>query len=320
MSKLSYMLFGGTSMPTTGPLLSGLFSWVEAFKMFGKNGARFASLSKDTLENYDIVHVNFTPGASTYALAVRDRLGAHSDTKVILNVDFAVGMWNTIDPFILKKVCEAADYLFHVEPVGAIRLERLTGRDVETMPHPVDVKALMARRSEVIENRAIACHYHRYNNTWDPYYYATMNLRKDYDDVRTVLFGTMDSEKSRTVAMNSMFDETIQRMGFEEYIKMFSACFASLDTTPDYTYGRSVVEAAALGIPTVACSGMEAAHRCFPELVVDRWTDDFAMEEGLRRVLEDDSFTEDVVKYATEAVKYYDLRPCVERMTEMIEN
>ena len=119
MNKLSYMLFGGTSMPTTGPLLSGLFSWVEAFQMFGKNGARFASMSKDTLENYDIVHVNFTPGAATYALAIRDRLGEHSSTKLVLNVDFAVGMWNTIDPYILKKVCEAADYLFHVEPMGA---------------------------------------------------------------------------------------------------------------------------------------------------------------------------------------------------------
>ena len=188
------------------------------------------------------------------------------------------------------------------------------------MPHPVDVKALMARRSTVLENRTIACHYHRYNNTWDPYYYATMNLRKEYDDVRTVLFGAIDSEKSRTVAMNSMFDETVQRIGFEDYIKMFSTCFASLDTTPDYTYGRSVVEAAALGIPTVACAGMDAAHRCFPELIVDRWTDDYAMEANLRSILDDEETAARVVKYATDAVKYYDLRQCVERMTAMIEN
>ena len=188
------------------------------------------------------------------------------------------------------------------------------------MPHPVDVKALMARRQTTLENRVIACHYHRYNNTWDPYYYATMNLRKDYDDVRTVLFGAVDSEKSRTVPMNSMFDETITRMGFEEYIKMFSTCFASLDTSPDYTYGRSVVEAAALGIPTVACKNMEAASRCFPALTVREWADD--SDDGIQT--KNRYWTtmnrEDVVKYATEAVKYYDLKPCVERMTELVEN
>ena len=109
MNKLSYMLFGGFDMPTTGPLLSGLFSWANAFQMFGKKGVRAASLSKDSLEDFDIVHVNFTPGAATYASAIRDRLGDHSSTKLVLNVDFAVGMWNTIDPYVLKHVCEAAD-------------------------------------------------------------------------------------------------------------------------------------------------------------------------------------------------------------------
>lgn len=318
VNKPKYLLFGGYDLDQSGPLLSGLFLWPEVFKRYGGGGDHYATLAKDHLEKYDVIGVNYTPGASSYVAAIRERLGDHSSTKIVMNVDFAIGMWNTIDPYNLRINAGMADALFHVEPMGAQRLSRFLGRPVTCMPHPVDIDGIKKLKVQELQTMAIGCQYHRYNNTWDPYFYATHGLRQEFPLMRTVLFGLITTEKSRTVPLNAMFDEVIERTTFSQYLKMLSTCYIAMDITPDFTFGRGVVEAAALGVPVIGSNTIEAARRCFPDLVVN-WHDDEGMEKLARELLNDEGWLAEIGTRGMKEAEYYNMKNSYDRMLLALE-
>jgi hypothetical protein len=253
-------------------MVPGLFQWSVAFEKFGKGGVMSADIHKHSLENFDVVHVNYTPGNDSYIAAIRNALGKKSDTKIIANVDFATGMWNRLDPYVTKSMLEQADMVFHVESNGANRIRRLlseeTKNKVFTIPHPVNTKEIQ-RAAKTEREPVIACQYHRYMDSWQDYWWGLMEIRKQYPDYKVILMNYTAPEGGRgRVPIVSMFDEVIGRQKYFEYIKMLSNVEINIDITSDYTYGRGVVDAAALGVPTIGSCTIEAMKTVFKDTMV----------------------------------------------------
>ena len=313
--RISYCLFSGIDLPEGSDeiVLSGLFSWVPAFREFGKSGTTSTDLACDSLEQYDVIHVNYTPKNASYVAAIRDSIGFDSDTKIVVNVDYAINMWSSIDPFVMRQQLALADVVFHVEPVGAARLSRFLDRKVYTVPHPVDVGGVKKYQKPTSLPTIVACQYHRYMYTWSSYFYATYQTRKKFG-VRTAL---MNHSGDTAVALDSMFDAVVGRMPYPAYLQALADCYINVDLAPDYTYGRGVVEAAALGVPTVGSEWISAIRRLFPTLAVSPHNDR-DIRQRLEELLTNPDQAAYIAKNAMDSCEYYNLENSCDRLTRVV--
>jgi len=318
--KLSYMLYSGKMSDDVYTMVPGLFQWSVAFEKFGKGGTLSADIHRHSLENYDVVHVNYTPRNDSYIAAIRNALGEKSDTKIIANVDYAVGMWNSMDPHIMKAMLEKADMIFHVEPVGAGRIRNLVKEEMKknvfTIPHPVNTTEIQKMASEDREP-VIACQYHRYLDSWQDYWWGLKEIREIYKDHKVVLMNYTAPEKRGRVPIVCMFDEVLGRMKYFEYLKLLSHVTINIDITPDYTYGRGVVDAAALGVPTIGSKTISAAQMLFGSLMVESGRDNDVKQKCIN-LLEDDKFYEYIANDAGQTCDYYSLEKSYNRMVDAI--
>lgn len=317
MTRRSYCLFSGMDAIESGNrlVLGGLFAWEKAFHVYGSRGYKSANLVKDLLEEFDLIHVNYTPRNASYIAAIRDSLGDHSDTKIIAQVDYSVGLWNSIDPLVMRQQLGLADFVFHVEPVGASILSDYLGRTVPVIPHPVDVSGIVDyRQKQPSMPPIVSCQYHRYMYTWHPYYYGTYKSRRDYG-VRVALMNYTDGA---VVPLDGFFDEVIGRGPYEGYIGALSHVFTNIDITPDYTFGRGIVESAALGVPTIGSISVRAANHIWPELAVPPY-DVVQIKRVLECLFTDPEFSSAMSKQGIERSWFYSLENSYDRLVSSLE-
>lgn len=324
-AKMKYMLYSG-EVEGDDVFISGLFQWRNAFQKFGRGGELSVRIDKDAMEEFDIVHVNYTPANPTYITSLRNELGK-SDTKLIVNVDYAINMWNTLNPHVMKQQLDNADLVFHVESNGAERLSRLLGKNVPTMPHPVDIDSLKAfRKNERFP--LVTCQYHRYFDTWCEYYYGLDILRKkngQYEEYMDTTFPNID-----VVLMNhsagglkgsrkgDLFTKVQERVGYAEYIIQQANALINIDITHDYTYGRGVVDCAALGVPTIGSRTIEAQRRIWPMLAVEPGND-ADLRYKTYMLLTNDTLRDELKLEGEKVCEYYSLESSYIRMIEEVE-
>jgi glycosyltransferase involved in cell wall biosynthesis len=315
-NKLSYMLYSGKIEGDKRLFVGGLFQWVTAFERYGKFGEMNSCVKREIMENFDIVHVNYTARNATYLSALREELGEHSSTKLVANVDYGTMMWNKIDPFVMKDQLSRADHIFHVETEGADRLEKLLNRNVSVIPHPINIEDIKkgVKRERV---PIISCQYHRYADTWCEYYYGLMGIRQEYDiDIILMNYSPPDGKKIE-VPLVCMFNDLTDRMNYPQYIEYLSRMLINVDVTYDHTYGRGVVEAAALKVPTIGSTSIEAIQRLYPELAISPGSDEM-MRNAVRAMLDDDETREKVAQRGFEDCDFYSQQHCYEMMKEMV--
>lgn len=290
--------------------MSGLLCWPKAFEIFGRKGVKSANTAKDHLEQFDVIHTNYTPSNPSYISALRESLG-DSDTKIIVNVDFAIGMWSNIDPYVMKDQLLKADMVFHVEPVGAEVLQEFLGIPVHTIPHPSDISRIKEFRQSTSFPPIVACQYHRYLYTWHPYFYAL----RSFPELLSALMNV--SPPQPNVPLDSYFNEVFTRTRYEEYLTMLGGSFINIDLTPDYTYGRGIVDAAALGVPTIGSMSCAAAMHIWPELAVQPY---FVpdIKRNIERLITDPEFAGEMSRRGTELSEYYNLENSYHRMAECL--
>lgn len=322
--KLKYILIGDNkgrdhlnAAPEDSRLqLSGLYQWANAFKRFGKGGTIDALWRREDLEEYDIVHINMTPSNLQHISVIRDELGESSSTKIVCNVDLDVAHWSVNYSYYMTSLVrelEKADILFHVESTGANVLSHLMDRKVHVCPHPVDVSGIYDHMKK--EREPIAgIMFHRYTGESMVPYIA---LRKI--PLRRVLFGYTPIGKQAAVANAGMYDDILPHQGFNTHIEELSKMFLGCDLYNGFTYGRAVVEMAALAIPTVASNTIEAARHLFPETAVNPF-DTKGAEEKFKRIISDPDFADSVLLTAAEKRSMYGLENRYRAFCEMIES
>ena len=318
--KYSYILIGddrgrNIARKQGRLMLAGLYQWSSAFDRYGKCGTVDTLWRKDDLEKYSIVHVNYTPSNIQLPTVVREELGTSSSTKLVVNVDIDVRYWGanwsySITEFI--RELRLADCVFHVEPHGADMLSHLLDRRVHVCPHPVDVSGLYDYIDKEREPM-VATVFHRYTADILPSYIAQKNL-----PLRRVLFGYTPVGKQSAVANAGMFDQILPYQDYEAHIGELKKAAFGCDLYAGYSYGRAVVEFAALGIPAVVSSTIAASRRLFPYTTVDPF-DTRTAERRFEELLQNDDMCDDVISTAHSACKYYSLENSYSRFVEMIE-
>jgi aromatic ring-cleaving dioxygenase len=319
VKRLKYLIWSGAPIDVNSKikLPSGLFMWVNAFRQHGLSGDANCTLTKEFLEGFDLIHTNWTPAAASYISGIRNVLGDHSSTKIIANVDHAIGMWGGINPFTMVQELKMADFVFHVEPYGAAGIGQLMGKEIPVIPHPVDVEWIKTQRKPTDEPIVITCHYHRYLETWSEYFRATWRLRQKYPELRTVLLGVSEPPKL-TVGINPMFTNALTRMPFENFIDFLSRAYLNMSVTVDSTYGRDIVEAAALGVPTVGSRSIAAMRYIWPKQAFAS-VDTLSMEKELDKMILDADYTAKLSEQGTERSEFYSIKRSHNRMVRELE-
>jgi glycosyltransferase involved in cell wall biosynthesis len=313
MNKLSYCLIGdpvaANRAKNDDVMISGLWQWSRAFDKYGEKGEADLIRRCEDLEKYDIVHINMTGGNLSLPQMVRDELGDGSDTKLVVNVDFDVAQWGAIwnYPTMLIDATNCADMLFHVESAGAKIISHALGRAVHTLPHPVDVIGIdLYKKTE--REATITTMWHRYiPDCMLPY------LAQKYIPLYRVLLGYRG--KMPTL---SMYDHVYQPQSFTDSIDVMSCSTFGCDLYPGRSYGRSVIEYAALAVPCVCSNTIEASCRCFPDLAVDPY-DIQGAHERFKMLMDDDDKLVEVYTYAYEAAGYYSQKNCYNRFVNALE-
>lgn len=290
--------------------LTGLYSWTKAFR----GDAKFIpGVDKDIAEKYDIIHMNMTPGNMGVPLKLREILGKDSSTKIVMNVDYAYEMWQNnfkvLD--VMFHELNRADMIFHVEPIGAKILEHNLKRKVHVIPHPADIKHIKARKKPPSELWFGTMH-HRYDigTAWISPYLAM----KDIPNIQKVLLGvTPDID-----VPSYEFDQVFQRVNFEEGLNFMSNCIVGCDPFSYHSYGRCVIEWAAMGIPVVGSERISAMHRLFPDLVVEP-NDVSKMHTHFKNLYYHPDLAEELGAQAREKSEYYSLDNCRSMVLEALE-
>jgi glycosyltransferase involved in cell wall biosynthesis len=205
--------------------------------------------------------------------------------------------------------------VFHVESRGAARIGRILNKPIPCIPHPVDVTKIKLFRKQPFEIPTITCQYHRYWGTWSVYYYATRNI----PEIQTILCN-LGGNLPQRVSFEVYFGEVVGATHHQTYIdKYLSKAYINLDVTPDKTYGRGLVEAAALGLPTISNTTNEAATRIFPEIMINDQDDDVAMHDTLEKLLFNTEFAKDMSDKGLERCEYYNYKNSYKRMLIALE-
>lgn len=314
MNKLSYCMIGDPAAidrikKDDDVVLSGLWQWSLSFDKYGKKGDVRLLRRKEELEEYDIIHINMTAGNLALPQMVHDELGDDSSTKLVANVDFDVVQWgaNWQYPTLLTKAIDCADMIFHVESTGANILEHVLNRNIHTLPHPVDVVGL-DKYKKTDREPTITTMWHRYIPDCTLPYFA----QKDIGLYR-VLLGY-----SGKVPTLSMYDFVYPLRDYISTIETISSSKFGCDLYPGRTFGRSIVEFAALAVPCVCSNTIESSNRCFPDISIDPF-DIKKAHEIYTNLIDDDEKYVSAFTYAYEAAGYYSQENSFNRFIECIE-
>ena len=312
--KLSYVLIGDPmavagTMTKKEPMLSGLWLWSVAFDRYGKRGDVRLIRSKEELEEYDIVHINLTAGDLALPLMIRDELGSSSSTKLVVNMDFDPMLWGQVwdYPKFVEKALQAADMVFQVDSIGAGYIERMINRKVYCLPHPVDVDGL-DKYKKIDREPTIVTMWNRYIPDCTTAYYAQRDV-----PAFKILLGYRGK-----IHNIGMFDKVFGYIPFLNAIEIMSRAKFGYDMYMGYSYGRTVVEFAALAVPCICSNTIEAARKLFPSTSVHP-LDIKKQHELFWKLIKDDEEYIRVFKFAYDAAKEYKLKNSYEKMVSAIE-
>jgi len=315
--KKSYLLTGDKVAERKWPQvkseplsLTGLWLTAKAFNKYGKKGEIRMVIDRSELEEFDIVAVNLTGGNLPLPQVLREELGTDSDTKLVVNIDFQVDNWDSIwtYPILVAKALEAADLVFHVEPVGAAFLEHALKRRVYVLPHPVDLEGL-DRIKKTERDPTIVTVYHRHSGGITTPYFAQKGL-----PLYRILLGYIGGK----VPASAMYDLALGYMPFRDAMEIMSKAKFGYHVHHGYTVGRAICEFAALCVPCICSNTCEACRRLFPSLSTAPF-DIKRQHDLIEKLIEDDDKYVESFMYAYKEVDYYSLENCYKRMCRAVE-
>lgn len=107
------------------------------------------------------------------------------------------------------------------------------------------------------------------------------------------------------------------RLDWQPYFVEHSANHIGIHLDDRATWGRFSLDCAAAGMPCVSTSGSHTQRILFPDLTVEYWEIEKAVSL-YHRLLEDTAFRSEVVDYAREQIKQFDIAPTRARFLNLI--
>jgi len=295
---------GGENLP-----ISGLYNWARIF-----SGARAFPRTQKELEPFNVIHCNLT----AFNIHVMNKILPwidHSYQKLVMNVDYAIELWaaNFPAPQTFLKTLDKADHVFAVEPVMSKLLGHLLHREVGCIPHPSNTKAI-SQMQAAVRRKAIGFSVHGYDqNFLMPFYAAQMSAPQD--EYVYSAFGKFQNSPY----LNLCFDELAINQPFEPFINYLAQFYAVFESYALHSYGRTTVEAAALGVPVVGADCVHAQNVCFRELAHPP-NDPVAAASQMRRLLQDKEFYTHMARVGIERSHHFSFTESALRMLSFLNS
>jgi len=295
------------SQPLT---ISGLYLWAKAF-----NGSYAFPRTKDESSQFNLLHLNIAPRNIPLLDAILPLID-RNNTKLLLNVDHAVDMWQSAFPYTQQflRSIDQADYIFACEPLQAKILSDTLKRPVPVIPHPCQIDDLLPLRTTERDSR-IGISIHRYDlNTVLPWYALNNTLP---DNWALSAIGSQSPASQQSIKIHHLYSEIQPHLAFPDLMKFLSSLYAILESYTIHSYGRLTVEAAALAVPVVGSNVVSAQSLLWPDLTIDNWNP-LQARKKLLRLVNDHDFYKHCCQYASSRVQSYSLSNSADRMLKFL--
>lgn len=293
--------------------MNGIESWVYALE--GDYISAYY-ISPKIFAQYDLIIINIHHTNDKYLSTVLKALTAKKKhQKVIGLIEGDAAQFLSPNPKTLAIMAEC-EYINVINKLSLDFFALLSGKPCHYLgiPYPTENVRKLRKENRTIENGVLACsfvstknidlliaqelgvkvscyerrfsrklktiklHYNRYNS---------INLDPD------IHYKTIHKYYNKT-------EDIIREKSLENYFKTNSEFYLWIDIDNRYTWGRYVLDAAALGIPIVTTSSTGHGGDLFPETTIDDWTQINKAVEKAERLIADKNFYDDVVQYADE--------------------
>ena len=318
MSKIKYLLLTNyiwkDLLPLDSLIKPGLYQWRQLFR---GDVRLFSETPIEEYENYDIIHVNLCTNDIPIVYKVREILGNSSSTRLIMNIDYAVELWDKMfmDWKLFISSLRLPDLLFAVEPFQQQLLQIYTGKSIPLIPHPIDTKRLKEKRKEW-DNRGdfILILYHRYDKMkMIPVTIAS--ILKDYETIFIGLCDETDTEWRQMATMTPILGGMID---YTSYINILKNCKYAIEYYTIHSHGRIAGECACLGIPLIATTYNYYATLFYPYTVFPP-TQIVRMIQVLKELDRNEDMRNTVIDKASIEVEQYSQESSKQRLLEVLD-
>lgn len=287
--------------------LSGLFNWSVAF-----NGDRKYPRTQEEFDKYNLLHVNITAN-NIFLIPDLIKKIDRNKTKLILNVDYALELWNTHfkHPTFLFHVLDMADYIFSVEERMAETLSLVLKRPVACIPHPTDITNIQKFKNTE-RWKTIGVMHHVYDQNIVLPALAINSVLEENPSWNSAAVGGVANEKEFGHLYTQFVPYTDQ---FENFIKYISQLYCMVESYTVHSYGRVTVEAAALGIPVIGSNLVSSQRRCFEGLTTEV-SDILGTSKFLHNLLNDNELWTYHAQNAVKKSEYYSFENCKQLMLQ----
>ena len=300
------------------PRRSGMYNWMFLFKGQINN---FNDCMEE-LENYDVIQVNMSPVDQSIIPEIHERL-KNSSTKLVLNNDYVCEDWGRwhMPTLQYERIQKMGDMVYGTEP-------RQTSHMIEgsfCMPHPTWVSML----SKVgIDNdwpddhKILSSLFH----WWEG---RSFNQSLLFERLRRYLVKKKFTVHTKTLGYSPehdvskkwrklMFDAQIGLMDYPEFLEHLGRSDLVLEQSAYHTYGRTSVDTACIGIPTIGTNRVFSMRHCWPNMICDPF-DLRTQEKIAKKVIEDPGWTQEQLKLARKKVEYFNYKNSKKRYLRALE-
>jgi SAM-dependent methyltransferase len=300
-------------------LLNGIESWV-----FASNGTYCNELdiTPRMIADFDIVIMNLNAIVSSKRLQQVRALAENRPKHVIWMTLLEGDMRSYLKPMPhLRELFDASSFVNCINIHAEHFIQSLTQSPVITLgiPYPVDGVRACAIPWEQRSRTVHICPFLK--TRWNEFQVAKQlhlqiigyerrlsrkfrNLLSYFRDYGTLF--NVDINREYVSKLLHSADLTIEyAKPFKEYYAHASSSLLWLNLDDRYTWGRYVLDAAALGVPIISTISTGHAPKLFPELTVQNPFDIDTAVQMAHRVMDDDRFAKNACDYALEHIQEF---------------
>lgn len=297
------------------PRRGGMYNWMFLFK---GTMIPFNLATKEKLEEFDVVQVNMAPVDQLIVREVYKKLKG-SSTILIGNNDYVCEAWDTWSqhPLQYAQAQEYPDAIFGTEEHQVSHLRD----DAYTIPHPHWIKMLKHIGNDDLDEdkMEVGCMYHWWEGKTYTQSLLFQKLRETYPNLYSKLYGYGNTMHDKLKGWQRvMWDEISPLMDYPDFLRSLQTNKLFLENCSYHTYGRTTVDTAALGVPSIGTDRVFSMKHCFPEMSCDPF-DLKQLQYIANRVLKRGSWLDEQMDYAYEAVEYFNYKNSKKRYMNMYD-
>lgn len=299
------------------PMLPGMYNWINVFK--GKVEPYKTVI--DELDDYDCIQINMAPVDFPMIMEVSEKL-KNSSTMLVLNNDYVAEHWGIlgVNPTQYFAIQRMGDMLFGTEPHQTSCL--IDGAYCIPHPHRVDIlkhyRIDMSKEDEKDKKTKVGALFHWWEGQamLQSLLFKKLELRgyRLTTHIYSFDMGYVDSK----VWSRILYDKLHTPVGYPKFLKELMTLGLLVENSMYHTYGRTTVDTAALGVPTIGTDRVFSMKHCFPNMCYDP----VDMKKGIEiaeKVLKGGEWLDKQMDIAYEKCEYFNYDNSRERFLSAYE-